>query len=73
MARSALPYADITAKTTQPLAVSYVQPASVTPIGDATYFIDFGTEHMAGIRLEVPDGIANVSFDLRLAEVICQT
>lgn len=49
----------VTPKPTAPLHISEgVQPTQVTQLSSGHWFFDFGTELMAGLRLEVPGGAA---------------
>ena len=57
----------LTAKSTLPLSVRYVR-ANVTQLAPDHWFIDFGTEVMAGVHLETTGGAPASQLDLRLGE-----
>jgi len=55
------------AKQTLPLSVSYVTP-NVTAVSPGVWFIDFGTEVMAGLSITVTNGAKGQQLDLQLGE-----
>lgn len=55
------------AKQTLPLSVTYVTP-NVTAVSPGVWFIDFGTEVMAGLSITVTNGAKGQQLDLQLGE-----